>query len=62
MDAIKGSGTLDNPIRRGEFSCAVRGCPEDGRMTRVTETGYFVAYCRAHEREASALFDRVEES
>jgi hypothetical protein len=58
---MKGSARMDDPIRRGESGCAVAGCPELGVMLRVTEQGYAVRYCRAHERDAAQMFDRFQE-
>jgi len=58
---ITGTGTVDQPISRDAFGCAVRKCPNDGTHIRVTNAGYFVRYCRQHEQDAALWFDRVDD-
>lgn len=64
LDALtlKGRGTADDPVRRGETFCSFRGCMSDAVMTRVTTAGYFVSYCRVHERDAAERFDWKDET
>jgi hypothetical protein len=61
MEALKGTATVADPIRRGEHGCAVRGCLDSGGMLRLTEAGYFVRYCAYHERAAAQAFDKTDD-
>jgi hypothetical protein len=60
MEALQGTATVQDPIRRGAHGCSVAGCPNSGVMLRLTEAGYFVRYCAQHELEAALLFDKTD--